>query len=257
MMKSTYQSILVAIFMTVMTGCSMAPSQSRYAIKKDHAPQRLPSAQEITDLIPVFIEPSRWANKDYEINGKTYYVLKDATGYKTTGIASWYGQKFHGHQTSNGEIFDMYRLSAAHKTLPIPSFVKVTNLENNKSTIVRVNDRGPFHPDRVIDLSYGAAHKLGVLKHGTANVSVEAIHLDRPLNFVTKVCHIQLAATSHLTNAKTQTVREANQLSVPFLIETRGEIHRMLLGPFSSLTQCEALLKKVRFNYPKAFIKLE
>jgi rare lipoprotein A len=256
-MKYPYLSIIAFIVILMINGCTIKPGQSRYNIKHDHAPQRLPSMHEIKDISPVFVEPSTWANKDYEIEDVTYHVLKNAKGYKRTGIASWYGQKFHGHETSNGEIFDMYRLSAAHKTLPIPSFARVTNLENNKSTIVRVNDRGPFHPDRIIDLSYGAAHKLGVLRHGTANVSVEAIHLKRPAGFVTRVCTIQLAATSNIAKANTQTALEANQLSVPFSIQTQGRIYRMLLGPFSSLTQCEAVLKKVRFNYPKAFIKMK
>ncbi|HAH03554.1 MAG TPA: septal ring lytic transglycosylase RlpA, partial [Vibrio sp.] len=91
------------------------------------------------------------------------------------GKASWYGKKFHGHLTSNGEIYDMYSMSAAHKTLPIPSYVKVTNTDNNKTTIVRINDRGPFHEGRIIDLSYAAAYKLDVLRTGTANVEIEVI----------------------------------------------------------------------------------
>ncbi len=233
----------------------MSPT-SRYDITQDHAPQRLPTAQEIKNIVPIYLEPSPWANKDYQVNGSSYHVLTDVTEYKSTGIASWYGQKFHGHKTSNGEIFDMYQLSAAHKTLPIPSFAKVTNLENNKSTIVRVNDRGPFHPDRIIDLSYGAAYKLGVLKHGTANVSIEMISLKRPANFAKDICKIQLAATSNLTAARTKTKHQATEINVPFVIETNKEIHRMLLGPFSSFTQCEQVIKKVTFNYPKAFIKL-
>jgi len=256
-MRRNFPLYIALLFvMTMMSGCSTKPT-SRYAIQQDHAPTRLPYSHEVKDIPAVFVEPSNWANNDYELDGMTYRVLKNAQGYKASGLASWYGSKFHGHQTSNGEVFDMYRLSAAHKTLPIPSFVKVTNIDNNKSTIVRVNDRGPFHPNRILDLSYGAAFKLGVLKKGTANVVIEAIHIKRPANFITNVCNIQLAASSSLIKARTQTTIEANQLSVPSFVQTQGRIHRMLLGPFSSLTQCEALLKKVRFNYPKAFIKVK
>lgn len=232
------------------------PPASRYDIAQDHAPQRLPTANEIKDIKPIYLEPSPWANKNYQVNGINYQVLNNITKYKDTGIASWYGQKFHGHKTSNGEVFNMYQLSAAHKTLPIPSFIKVTNLENNKSTIVRVNDRGPFHSDRILDLSYGAAYKLGVLKHGTANVSIEMINIQRPHNFSKNICKVQLAASSNLVAAAAQTKHQAYEINVPFIIETNKQIHRMLLGPFSSFIQCEQVIKKVSFNYPKAFIKL-
>jgi rare lipoprotein A len=107
--------------------------------------------------------------------GKSYNVLPSHIGYKAEGIASWYGLKFHGHKTSNGEIYDIYKMSAAHKSLPIPSFAKVTNLDNGKSVVVRVNDRGPFHENRLIDLSYSAAARLKILKQGTGRVRVEAI----------------------------------------------------------------------------------
>ena len=110
----------------------------------------------------------------YEIEGDWYYPQEDTT-YDNTGMASWYGPKFHGRRTANGEIFDMYEVSAAHKSLPIPSFLKVTNLDNNRSIVVRVNDRGPFHGDRIIDLSYAAAVKLDYAARGTARVELEAI----------------------------------------------------------------------------------
>jgi rare lipoprotein A len=107
--------------------------------------------------------------------GKSYNVMDTEAGYSERGVASWYGEKFHGHKTSNGEVFDMYLASAAHKSLPIPSFLKVTNLDNNRSIIVRVNDRGPFHGDRLVDLSYAAAVKLGYADRGTARVQLDAI----------------------------------------------------------------------------------
>ncbi len=110
-----------------------------------------------------------------KVLGKSYNVMDTEAGYSERGVASWYGGKFHGHKTSNGEVFDMYLASAAHKSLPIPSFLKVTNLDNNRSIIVRVNDRGPFHGDRLVDLSYAAAVKLGYADRGTARVQLDAI----------------------------------------------------------------------------------
>lgn len=131
------------------------------------------------DLIPepeVRNEPrARYGNRDYTVLGKKYHVLDKPEGYVEKGLASYYGTKFHGRRTSSLEVYDMYAFSAAHKTLPLPSFARVTNLSNGKSVIVRVNDRGPFHDGRVIDLSYAAAVKLGVRQAGTAKVEVRAL----------------------------------------------------------------------------------
>lgn len=114
----------------------------------------------------------------YKVNGVTYRVRGDVKGYRERGHASWYGTKFHGRRTANGEVYNMYAMSAAHKTLPLPSYAKVTNLENGRSVIVRVNDRGPFVPGRIIDLSYTAAQKLGYINKGVARVEVEALDPD-------------------------------------------------------------------------------
>lgn len=129
------------------------------------------------ELIPepeVRAEPrSRYGNRSpYTVLGKTYRVLDDAGGYAETGVASFYGNKFHGRRTSNLEVYDMYAFTAAHKTLPLPSFARVTNLANGRSVVVRVNDRGPFHDGRIIDLSYAAAVKIGLDRAGTAQVEV-------------------------------------------------------------------------------------
>ncbi|MDZ7826168.1 MAG: septal ring lytic transglycosylase RlpA family protein [Gammaproteobacteria bacterium] len=116
----------------------------------------------------------------YMVFGETYQVLPSAEGYEAEGLASWYGRKFHGRNTSNGERYDMFALTAAHKSLPLPTWVRVTNLANDRSTIVRVNDRGPFHGERLIDLSYGAAVKLGFADSGVTRVRIEAITPERP-----------------------------------------------------------------------------
>jgi len=119
---------------------------------------------------------SKYGNPEsYVVFGKRYYTLKSARGFVEQGIASWYGNPFHGRRTSSGEIYDMYKMTAAHKQLPLPSYVEVRNLENNRVATLRVNDRGPFHENRVIDLSYAAALKLGVVGKGTAFVEVRAV----------------------------------------------------------------------------------
>jgi len=136
------------------------------------------SAGDIPDAVPRAEPPSRSGNMaEYELRGRSYRVLDSSVGYDERGIASWYGADFHGRPTSSGEPYDMYQVTAAHRTLPLPSYVEVTNLANGRSVIVRVNDRGPFHdPDsRIIDVSYAAATKLGMVGSGTANVRVRAI----------------------------------------------------------------------------------
>ena len=143
-------------------------------------------ADTVPDLIPdvdAFPEPevreeprARTGNRSYSVLGKRYQVLDSAADYVEEGGASYYGNKFHGRRTSSGEVYDMYAFTAAHKTLPLPSYARVTNLDNGKSVVVKVNDRGPFHPGRIIDLSYAAAVKLGYREKGTARVEVRALH---------------------------------------------------------------------------------
>ncbi|GAA6154440.1 septal ring lytic transglycosylase RlpA family protein [Pseudoteredinibacter isoporae] len=148
---------------------------------KDSGPSRPLDFSGSPDAVPKKETRTRAGNKSpYVIFGKTYRVLSDSKGFREQGEASWYGKKFHGRNTSNGEVYDMYAMTAAHKTLPIPSYVRVTNHQNGRSVVVRVNDRGPFHGNRVIDLSYAAASKLGFAERGTAPVSVEAIDTGNP-----------------------------------------------------------------------------
>ena len=129
----------------------------------------------VKNAVPRFEPYSKAGNDPYRVFGKTYVPLRTAQGFEQRGIASWYGKKFHGKPTSNGERYDMYAMTAAHKTLPLPSYVSVTNLKNNKMVIVRVNDRGPFVGDRIIDLSYAAASKLDLVQAGTGPVLVRAM----------------------------------------------------------------------------------
>lgn len=167
------QSLYLCMLVVLVSACSTY--NGRYQQKHDSTPKRLPSASELHNATPRAEQHSRGGNKDYQVRGKHYKVLKSAESFQQTGIASWYGRKFHGHLTSNGEIYDMYAMSAAHKNLPLPTYLKVVNNDNGQSVVVRVNDRGPFHASRIIDLSYSAAYKLDMLKTGTANVTVTAI----------------------------------------------------------------------------------
>lgn len=176
----------------VLQGCGSKPArQQKVAVvkqpvpaapykqsKNDGAPwwdkdvSSIPDATPMPHYGPVKASP-------YVVLGKKYYPIQSAHKYRQTGTASWYGTKFHGLQTANGETYDLYGMTAAHKTLPLPSYVKVTNLENGRSVTLRVNDRGPFYSDRIIDLSFAAAKKLGFAEKGVARVSVEGIDPDR------------------------------------------------------------------------------
>lgn len=147
----------------------------------DRAPGYYINTDSIPDAVPRNEPLSRRGNPfSYYVMGKRYYVMKSNAGYVERGIASWYGAKFHGRKTSSGEIYDTYGMTAAHKTLPLPTYARVTNLRNHKSVVVKINDRGPFIDDRLIDLSYAAAKKLGITKKGTAYVEIQAINTRKP-----------------------------------------------------------------------------
>ncbi|UVK98157.1 septal ring lytic transglycosylase RlpA family protein [Pseudomonas sp. B21-048] len=156
------------------TAVRSAPGLDINRAHKDGAPWWDVDVSRIPDATPTLHSGPYKANP-YTVLGKTYFPLQESRTYVASGTASWYGTKFHGQNTANGEVYDLYGMSAAHKTLPLPSYVRVTNLDNNKTVILRVNDRGPFYSDRIIDLSYAAAKKLGYAETGTARVKVEGI----------------------------------------------------------------------------------
>jgi len=177
MVKSSRFWVLISIVTLLIfaSGCSHKPK------KKDGAPKRIPANILRTPNAVPRVEPlSRHGNRFGKTNSyvalkKRYHVLPTSKGYRKRGQASWYGTQFHGRKTSNGERYNMFAMTAAHTTLPLPTYAKVTNLENGKSVIVKINDRGPFHGNRLIDLSYVAAAKLGILSRGTGRVEVESI----------------------------------------------------------------------------------
>ena len=179
-MKIRFKSLLfVNLLGTILLlqGCggSGASSGGGYGYGDGPPPKDI-DVDNLPDAVPRHEPITLAGNKSpYTVLGKTYQVMPSSKGFRQRGLASWYGNKFHGRHTSNGEVYSMYEMTAAHKTLPIPCYVKVTNLENGRSVIVRVNDRGPFHGDRIIDLSYAAAKKLGYSDQGTAKVEVAVI----------------------------------------------------------------------------------
>ncbi len=153
-----------------MAGCSYI------TVERDSAPTKPADVSSIPDAIPKSETRSKYGNpKSYVVLGKRYYVMNDNRGFSQQGIASWYGKKFHGKRTSSGESYDMYAMTAAHKTLILPAYIEVTNLRNGKKVVVKVNDRGPFHENRIIDLSYAAATKLNVVAKGTALVKIRVV----------------------------------------------------------------------------------
>ena len=166
-----------AIALTIATGLLGCSSVE----KPDGAPAGGIDVSAIPDAVPRVERRSRYGNAaSYKVNGKRYYTLKSSRDYRERGIASWYGSKFHGRLTSSREPYDMNAMTAAHRTLPLPTYARVTNLRNGRSAVVRINDRGPFHANRVIDLSYAAATKLGIVRTGTGLVEVTVIDPTAP-----------------------------------------------------------------------------
>lgn len=177
MVKLT-RRIMLTLFCAGLTACG---GSSVVFEEQDSAPSERRNLSSVPDAVPRDEPRSRYGNPaSYEVLGKRYHVMASAEGYIEKGISSWYGTKFHGRKTSSGERYDMYAMTAAHKSLPLPSYVQVTNLNNGRKVIVKVNDRGPFHENRIIDLSYAAAYRLGILGKGTGFVEVRAIDPSQP-----------------------------------------------------------------------------
>lgn len=188
--------------------------------------------EEVPDAVPKAEPLHRYANREYTALGKTYKPLSSTGNYKERGIASWYGKKFHGQRTSIGEIYDMYGMTAAHPTLPIPSYARVTNVATQKSVVVRVNDRGPFLHDRIIDLSYTAAHKLGIVNSGSAEVEVESIAVDG-------------SSTLAVSTEPAAPVVAAAPIPAVAAVPVTGKVY-LQLGAFKSPQGAESFLAKMR-----------
>ncbi len=192
----------------------------------------------IPDAVPKAEPLHRYANRPYSALGKTYTPLQKTGNYKERGIASWYGKKFHGQRTSSGEVYDMFGMTAAHPTLPIPSYARVTNLANGKSVVVRINDRGPFLHNRIMDLSYVAAAKLGYVNNGSAEVEVESIAVDG---------NAPVIAAVDTPALKVEPLTPAPAPSMP--VETAGKPTGkafLQLGAFKSQQGAESFLARMR-----------
>lgn len=227
----------------------------RYHVEQDSAPLRPISQDEVFDAIPQADPILRFGNvSPYVIDGVTYNVLEDYRDYREQGTASWYGAKFSGHKTSNGELYDLYQPSAAHKTLPIPSYARVTNLDNGKSIVVRVNDRGPFHSDRIIDLSYAAAVKLGYMEQGTAQVEVEVMEVvgveDRRDPLYGNYRYLQLGAFGREASAQTLVEALTPLLTAEVFVsavESDGTLlYRVRVGPVDDKSHLLAVQQQLQ-----------
>lgn len=234
----------VALLFGLLVGCaSQAPRESgRYDQDQDAAPILTPAVMErlanlpnpqVLDLVP----SSRGNPPTYNVWGKDYQVLSTSEGYSEEGNASWYGTKFHGRLTSSGEPFDMFTLTAAHRSLQIPVFARVTNLANGKSTIVRINDRGPFHSNRIIDLSFAAAVKLGFHEAGTARVRVETIS-EKTQKYLVDVGNFSDLQQARLAKGQ---LSASSGVEVD-VVRTQGtSIYRLRIGPMVSGAPIERL----------------
>jgi rare lipoprotein A len=248
--KTRFCLALTALALIFVVSCAQSPEKSRYAERQDSAPLKSIGADEVSDAIPRPDPILKAGNKSpYKVNGVTYEILDHYQEYQEEGIASWYGAKFNGYETSNGEIFDLYQPTAAHKTLPIPSYVRVTNLQNGRDVVVRVNDRGPFHPDRIIDLSYAAAVKLGYKDQGTARVRVEVVPIegadDRRDASYGDYRFLQLGAFSSESSAQRLQGELQPLVSAPVVVSpvenNGGRLYRVRVGPVEDKAHLETV----------------
>lgn len=226
------------------TGSSTNPNAGRYTLEQDVPLLEPIDLAAVREVIPK-VEPRTAAgNKSpYTINGRTYTVLRDEAGYSEIGLASWYGRKFHGHLTANGEQYDMFQLSAAHTRLPIPSYVRVTNLDNGKSIVARVNDRGPFHPGRIVDMSYAGAVLLGYANAGTARVRVEALVPERAAGPAVTAAPVRPPVAEPVVDPA---VSVDSVVSERQLIEEDRGREFLQIGAFATETSARSLQERLR-----------
>jgi peptidoglycan lytic transglycosylase len=260
--RIVYLIVLACLILSACGGIKIVPSSS------DAAPSKQVDVSNIPNAIPKNEPKSRYGNpKSYVVFDKRYYVMESSKGFVEKGIASWYGTKFHGRRTSSGETYDMHAMTAAHKNLPLPTYVKVTNLNNGKHIIVKVNDRGPFHENRVIDLSYTAAIKLDIVKKGTGLVEVRAIEPGQPIPVSSSAgapvevasvsnanagFYIQVGSFSQLANAeklRSKLGPLGEQLvKISQAIVAGENLYRVRIGPLTDIDLSDSIISKL-VNY--------
>ncbi len=230
----------------------------------DSAPAREINTADIPDAVPHHEPRSKQGNPAfYRVNGRTYHLLPSADNYTERGVASWYGTKFHGRATSSGETYDMYKMTAAHRSLPIPCYLQVTNLQNGQQVVVRVNDRGPFHANRIIDLSYAAAKKLGITGSGTGLVEIRSIspatgrqRSAKPVTVATSPVEkkeniqlfIQAGAFTSRENAEQlqqqlADVFDQHRISAKF--DQSDKLYRVRIGPVATVEEADRLTQLI------------
>ncbi len=241
---------------------SVVPSSS------DNAPSKQVDVSKIPNAVPQYEPKSRYGNpKSYVVFDKRYYVMESSKGYVEKGIASWYGTKFHGKRTSSGETYDMYAMTAAHKSLPLPTYVKVTNLNNGKYVVVKVNDRGPFHENRIIDLSYTAAIKLDIVNKGTGLVEVEVVesgqaltvdsNVGAPVKGTTTVSnnngfYLQVGSFGDRVNAENLKKKldglGQHLVNISPVVVSGDTLYRVRIGPLTNIEQSDSIVSNLA-NY--------
>lgn len=272
-MKNEFALLMLATL--VLTACASAPQRTSEAPRKavpieergggtpalpgsggylagDGPGADIPAnLNDTPDAVPRSEPLHRYANRPYVALGKNYAPLTEPGNYKERGIASWYGKKFHGQRTSSGEVYDMYAMTAAHPTLPIPSYARVTNVANKKSVVVRINDRGPFLHDRIMDLSYVAAHKLGIVGNGSNEVEVESVAADNAV--VTPIAAVEPVKSEPLPPAAVPMVARsapAPAAAADSAIATTAPAAAgntyLQLGAFKSQQGAESFLARMR-----------
>jgi len=254
---------LIAL-LSIVGGCGTLPTFTDAFPHQDSGPLRPIDVTSIPDAIPKGESPSKYGNPpSYIVDGKRYYVLATSAGYTKRGIASWYGTKFHGNRTSSGEPYDMYAMTAAHKTLPLPTYAEVTNLLNGQKVIVKINDRGPFKDNREIDLSYAAATKLGFADTGTGIIELRAIdpatfHADagtdvgtraRPLSQHNPDLYLQIGAFSDRSNAERLISRLSTitPRNTPISLEKdeTTPLYRVRIGPIRNVDEADRMSQEL------------
>ncbi len=270
--------MLLAALAVVLAACGTTAKKAPQTVEgpkkpsyysDDGPPESVPAnLAEIADAVPRDEPYNRYANKPYTVFGHTYTPVLNKEPTKERGIASWYGKKFHGQKTASGELYDMFAMTAAHPTLPIPSYAKVTNLKNGKSVVVRINDRGPFHTDRIIDLSYAAAARIGLASPGSGMVEVERVFgptagspvivatvapppaaVETPMVVEDRGQWLQLGAFSSKESAdifKEQAARSLSWNNEPLDVSAREGFYRVRLGPYRNRDEANAIEQKVR-----------
>lgn len=255
--------VIIVTLAYVLVACHGTPTKQA----DDGAPHTVLNPSHINDAQPKAEAYSKYGNpQTYKVFGKKYEVWDSHIGYEEQGLASWYGTKFHGRRTSSGEPYDMYAMTAAHKNLPIPSYARVTNLDTGKSIIVRVNDRGPFHKDRILDLSYAAATKLDILRTGTGKVKIESLDLrDKegvqlasatpPINDNAGGIYLQIAAFTEIEKANALAAQLMPHSAHPVEVRESSSLYRVHVGPFPSHNEASKFKQVLAsLGFPSPFI---